>query len=248
MNADQDSKAAPARDSGYAPERWAFDDRVTSVFDDMLRRSIPQYDVMRRACFDIASNFARPKTVLADLGCSRGEAMAALVDKFGAYNRHVGLEVSPPMLAAARERFKGFINVGVVQIEEWDLRLRTMPPIVGASVVQAVFTLQFIPVECRQRVIQNAYDALDFGGAFILVEKVLGVCADVDELMVARYYALKEANGYSKDEIERKRLSLQGVLVPMTARWNEEMLHAAGFKQVDCFWRWMNFAGWLAVK
>lgn len=22
----------------------------------------------------------------------------------------------------------------------------------------------------------------------------------------------------------------------------------AGFKHVDCFWRWMNFGGWVAVK
>lgn len=66
--------------------------------------------------------------------------------------------------------------------------------------------------------------------------------------MVDRYYALKSANGYSRDEIERKRYSLEGVLVPVTARWNEELLTGAGFRQVDCFWRWMNFAAWVAVK
>ena len=44
------------------------------------------------------------------------------------------------------------------------------------------------------------------------------------------------------------RASLEGVLVPVTAEWNEAMLHAAGFRQVECFWRWMNFAGWLAIR
>jgi 4-aminobutyrate aminotransferase/(S)-3-amino-2-methylpropionate transaminase len=38
------------------------------------------------------------------------------------------------------------------------------------------------------------------------------------------------------------------VLVPLTARWNEEALLSAGFREVDSFWRWMNFAGWVAVK
>ena len=66
--------------------------------------------------------------------------------------------------------------------------------------------------------------------------------------MVESYYRLKSAHGYSQEEIERKRLSLEGVLVPVTARWNEELLYMAGFRQVDCFWRWMNFAGWVAVK
>ena len=34
---------------GHTPtgRRWEFDTSVTAVFDDMLRRSIPQYEVMR---------------------------------------------------------------------------------------------------------------------------------------------------------------------------------------------------------
>jgi tRNA (cmo5U34)-methyltransferase len=59
---------------------------------------------------------------------------------------------------------------------------------------------------------------------------------------------LKAEHGYSREEIDRKRFSLEGVLVPVTARWNEELLAAAGFDQIDCFWRWMNFAGWVAVR
>jgi tRNA (cmo5U34)-methyltransferase len=43
-------------------------------------------------------------------------------------------------------------------------------------------------------------------------------------------------------------LALEGVLVPVTAAWNEQLLKGAGFSQVECFWRWMNFAGWVAVK
>jgi hypothetical protein len=67
-------------------------------------------------------------------------------------------------------------------------------------------------------------------------------------MMVHEYYGMKAQNGYTQEQIERKRLSLEGVLVPVTARWNEEMLAAAGFTQIDCFWRWMNFAGWIAIK
>lgn len=50
----------------------------------------------------------------------------------------------------------------------------------------------------------------------------------------------KENSGYWMD--------LKGVLVPLTAKWNEMMLHEAGFRYVDSFWRWMNFAGWIAIK
>ncbi len=228
------------------PGKWTFDADVTRVFDDMLARSIPQYEVMRQACFELACRYVQPQTTLVDLGCARGEALAPFVEKFGAFNQYVGIEVSPPMLQAARERFAGYIGCGLVNIRELDLRQAYHP--VRASVTLSILTLQFTPIEHRQRIVRDVYKHTVPGGAFVLVEKVLGATADLDTLMVEAYYQLKAAHGYSQEEIERKRLSLEGVLVPVTAHWNEELLRMAGFRQVDCFWRWMNFAGWVAVK
>ena len=45
--------------------------------------------------------------------------------------------------------------------------------------------------------------------------------------MVGEDQALKTAKGYSEEEIECKRLAV-GVLVLVTAGWNEELLRIAG--------------------
>ncbi len=45
-----------------------------------------------------------------------------------------------------------------------------------------------------------------------------------------------------------EHFALEGVQVPVTAKWNEDLLRAAGFRNVECYWRWMNFAAWVAVK
>jgi tRNA (cmo5U34)-methyltransferase len=37
-------------------------------------------------------------------------------------------------------------------------------------------------------------------------------------------------------------------MVPLTAKWNECLLRKSGFRQINCFWRWMNFAGQIALK
>lgn len=234
------------QDSVMPQGQWTFDSEVAAVFDDMLARSIPQYEVMRQAVYDLACRYAKHGTAIIDLGCSRGEALAPLVDKFGAYNRFIGVDVSEPMLEAARERFQGYEKVGVVSIRNLDLRHDYPPEL--ASVTLCVLTLQFTPIEYRQQIVRRIWEHTLPGGALILVEKVLGASADIDSLMVDLYYGMKRANGYTQEQIDRKRLSLEGVLVPVTARWNEELLKMAGFTQVDCFWRWMNFAGWLAVK
>lgn len=235
-----------ARDEVMPGEKWQFDGEVSRVFGDMLERSIPQYEVMRKAVTDLAACYVKPRTDIVDLGCSHGEAMAALVDKFGAYNRFVGIEVSEPMIEAARQRFAGLTNVGIVDIRKFDLR--TGYPPVQASVTLAVLTIQFVPIEYRQRIIRDVYKNTVPGGAFIFVEKTLGATAEIDHDLVRLYYGLKADNGYTTEQIERKRLSLEGVLVPVTAAWNEELLKMAGFRHVDCFWRYLNFAGWIALK
>lgn len=231
------------QDQLIAPSQWSFDGDVTAVFDDMLSRSIPQYDVMRRSVFDIGARYVQPDTCIVDLGCSRGEALAPFVDRFGSANSYLGIEISESMYKAAKTRFEGNSAVSIRRDD-----LRSVYPAERASLTLSILTLQFTPIEYRQRILRNTYRALLDGGALILVEKVLGATAELDSLMVDLYYALKGANGYSPEQIERKRLSLEGVLVPVTARWNEDLLHGAGFNQVDCFWRWMNFAGWIAVK
>jgi tRNA (cmo5U34)-methyltransferase len=232
---------------GHLPTgRWTFDESVTTIFSDMLTRSIPQYEIMRKSVSDLGIGFVKPDTYIIDLGCSRGDALEPFVRALRARNRYVGIDVSAPMLDAARQRFCNEIDRGWVSISELDLR--SGYPQFPASLTLSILLLQFTPIEHRQRILQDAYDNTVSGGAFILVEKILGATAGLNSQMVALYHSGKLAAGYTAEEVERKKLSLEGVLVPVTAHWNEELLRVAGFRQVDCFWRWMNFAGWLAIK
>ena len=225
---------------------WQFDQQVTDVFDDMLQRSIPQYNAMRMVVFEVASRFVQPGTAIIDMGCSRGEALLPFVSNFRQANDYIGLEISEPMIEAARGKFARHPNGERVTVQRADLRHEF--PGVTSCVVLSVLTLQFTPIEYRQRIIRRVFNSLAPGGAFILVEKILGATSELDDAFVDLFLRIKKKNGYSEAEIDRKRLSLEGVLVPVTARWNEDLLHEEGFRSVDCFWRHLNFAGWIAVK
>lgn len=247
-----ETKSSPAAsriddDTGYAPVEWAFDEEVTRVFDSMLRRSIPDYDAMRETVTGMGSRHVVGGRWIIDLGCSRGEALAPFVDRFGAQNRYLGIEVSEPMILAARERFAGWIDAGLLDVRQLDLRDETIPR-VPATLVLSIFTLQFVPVEYRQAIVLDAYERLDPGGALILAEKVVGSTAILQRELVDEYHELKRRNGYSLDDIERKRRSLENRLVPLSAEWNERLLSSAGFRHVECIWRRLNFACWIAVR
>lgn len=236
---------------GHMPkgdERWSFDDSVTQVFEDMLQRSIPAYESMRANTTKLSAAHVQPDTLVLDIGCSRGTAMNLLMKALGQRAttvNFVGAEISEPMLAAAKERFKGLPNVEIVP---FDLR-NGFPASAGTcSVILSVLTLQFLPLGRRQRIIADAYKALVPGGAFLLVEKVQGASAEIDSVFVDIYYEHKREMGYTQEEIDRKRLSLEYVMEPAQAEWNVDMLRKAGFTQIDGYWRWMNFAAWIALK
>lgn len=235
-------------DGVLADSRWEFDDEVTRVFDNMLERSIPQYHTMRAAVDEIALRMANDLAwgapVIVDIGCSRGGAIARLVEQLP-FAHFLGLEISEPMLDAARERFADLPQVLLLQ---HDLRQGLPSEADNAAVILSILTLQFTPIEYRQQIVSEVYDALAPGGAFILVEKVLGRGRRINDLMVDVYHDTKEAAGYTQQQIERKRLSLEGVLVPQMEATNRWYLTDAGFSNIDCFWRWMNFAGWVAIK
>ena len=222
---------------------WKFDKEVTEVFDNMLERSIPQYQTMRELVKRIGFRYAKVNTYIVDIGCSNGNAVEPFVRKFGEDNKFMLLDVSEPMLESCRAKYEKF---GRIDIQNYDIRNGI--PKVDASLVLSVLTLQFTPIEYRQKIVKSIYDSLRPGGAFIIVEKVLGNTSEIDDLMVDEYYHIKSENAYTEEQIKSKRKSLEGVLVPITARWNEDMLRETGFKNIDCFWRCLNFAAWIAVK
>ena len=252
----------PKEDNHVPGDKWEFDASVAKCFDSMLARSIPSYEMMRTLTHQIGLDVlnALPnvgqdnskygvRSVL-DLGASRGEALAPFVEDetIGCY----AIEISDPMINELDERFLDCKNVEIYQDDLRHPHVFECPDTIQwpkyHGVILSILTIQFTPIEYRLEIIQNIYDALPEGGAFIFVEKILGSGSKLNKLFVGEYYKMKHANGYSYEDIDRKKAALEGVLVPQTARANEEMLKLAGFKNIDCFYRHLNFAGWVCIK
>jgi len=241
------------RDATMPDGAWEFDEDVTQVFEDMLERSIPDYDKMRI----LVNHLAAPSLSLGidpvrldkvlDIGCANGIALREL-DGFATVHGHeisylCGIDMSEPMLEKGREQSSDKFDY-----MKFDVRGH-FPFTEGLfDVVLCVLTLQFTPVAHRQRIMDEIKRVLRPGGRCVLVEKVETRYEDLNHELVSIYHDHKRDMGYTDEQIERKRLSLEGVLVPLTAQWNENIMWGSGFREVECFWRWINFAAWLAVK
>lgn len=236
------------KDNVMPEGKWVFDEKVANCFEDMLQRSIPQYDIMRKTTFELASSFLEDKKIfsLLDIGCSDGLGLVDYIKKFGARGQFVGVDCSEAMLKKAEERFKGYCNANVCRFENVDLRESF--PVGYYDIIQSILSIMFIPIQYRQSIIQSIYDNLKPNGCFLFVEKVLGNSAKIDELFVDKYYDIKRKNGYTEEQIMRKKLSLEGVQVPVTSNWNVDLLKQAGFRYIDVYWRYLNFVGYIAIK
>jgi tRNA (cmo5U34)-methyltransferase len=117
-----------------------------------------------------------------------------------------------------------------------------------ASVVLLVLTLMFVRPLHRERLMRQIHAGLRENGCLLVVDKVLGDGSLFNRLFIERYYAYKRRRGYSELEISQKREALENVQVPYRMQENRDLLLGAGFREVDVFFKWYNFAGFVAVK
>jgi tRNA (cmo5U34)-methyltransferase len=236
------------KDNIISEGKWVFDEEVANCFEDMLQRSIPQYEIMRKLTFELGSFFLKDKKwfSLLDVGCSNGLGLVDYIRRFGAHGQYLGIDCSEAMLKKAEEKFHNYCEVGVCNFMNIDLRESF--PVGSYDIIQSILSIMFIPIQYRQSIIQSIYDNLKPDGCFLFVEKVLGNSAKIDELLVDKYYDMKRQNGYTEEQIMRKKLSLEGVQVPVTSNWNVDLLKQAGFRYIDVYWRYLNFVGYIAIK
>jgi len=228
--------------TGQGPGRFEFNEPVARVFDDMLERSVPLYRECLNATVGWAARHARPGSRVYDLGCSTGTLLAALAQKLPEGVRLVGVDNSPAMLKKAREKLQDT----PAELIEADLAGEFQPA--EASVVVLNYTLQFLPPNRRGALLEKIHRGLEPGGLLLLIEKITAQNPEHDETLTALYHDYKRERGYTELEIARKREALENVLIPLPPEENRALIAGAGFRAVELFFRWNNFAGFVALK
>ncbi len=224
-------------------KKFEFDESVASVFDDMLSRSVPFYDEVRKLIISvILKEQAEGKKVL-DLGSSTAKFLLDLHSKMETKMHLKGIDNSEAMLTRARQKCRAFgadIDLEFADMLEY--------PYDNEDIVISNYTLQFIRPMQRLGLVKRIADAMGAEGLFIFSEKVIFEEKRLDKQMIDIYYAYKKEQGYSEYEIAQKREALENVLVPFTIEENIKMCRDAGFKTVTTIFQWANFVTFVAKK
>ena len=233
-------------DDGITAKRsaWSFGSEVAEAFPEHAERSIPCYREGHELISYLSDFFVAPDSTVYDLGCSTGELLRQLAE----HNKHkpgvrwIGLDREPAMIERARNTCAGAENV------EFHCEDILTCALEGTDLIIAYYTIQFVEERRRQALFDRIYQALNWGGAFVLFEKVGAPDARFQDMMSCLYREYKQRRGFSSEEILNKELSLKGVLKPFSTAGNLGLLERAGFVDVMTVMKYVSFEGFLAIK
>lgn len=225
---------------------FSFDERVAEVFPDMIQRSVPGYSNIIATIGMLAKRFIQPNTQAFDLGCSLGAATLSMrrnIDVEGV--RLIAVDNSAAMIERCRRHIDAFRSDTPVDIIEGDIR---QVKIENASMVVLNFTLQFLPPDDRQALLNRIYAGLRPGGALVLSEKFSFSDQTIGDLLFDMHLDFKRANGYSELEISQKRSALENVMLTDSVETHKARLQQAGFEHAEVWFQCFNFGSMLAIK
>jgi len=223
---------------------WSFGNNVADNFVDHANVSIPLYEQGQNLVCDISEFFIRPNTISYEVGSST----AQLTKKLAERNSHkenckiIGIECEENMINKAKDHCKGINNIdfALANVNEFSFE--------PTDFIVSYYCIQFIRPSIRQHVINNIYNSLNWGGAFLLFEKVRGPDARFQDIYNIWYNSFKIKNGFSASEVISKTESLKTVLEPFSTQGNLDLLSRAGFKDISSVMKFMCFEGFLAIK
>jgi tRNA (cmo5U34)-methyltransferase len=221
---------------------WKFNGEMVDHFEDHVEKSVPLYKEGHELITKLSDYFVKDDSICYELGSSTGKLSYKLAKHHEFRDaKFIGVEIEEDMVKKANELYK---NSNLSFVCE-DMNLMNLEK---SDLIVSYYTIQFIHPKLRQQLIDKIYDALNWGGAFIMYEKVRANDARFQDIISNLYMEYKLEQGYEAEEIIAKAKSLKGVLEPFSTEGNIDMLKRAGFVDILSVQKYMNFEGFLVIK
>lgn len=198
-------------------ESWSSPAKVHEYLDRIARleQRLAGEAVLREVLPDA------PSSVL-DLGCGDGRLVSLVLAACPSVQHVTAVDVSPPMLTAARERFAGDRRV---EVAEWDLA-QSIQPLGAFDLVVSGFAIHHVDDSRKRGLFGEIAEQLRPAGVFANLEVVASPTPEL-------HAAFRCAIGREADDPDDRLATVSDQL-----RW----MRSAGLTQVDCIWKWRGFA------
>ena len=224
---------------------WSFGGSTAKEFDEHVKKSIPLYEYGQELICQLSDYFLKEGSQVFDLGSSTGSLLLKLAEwnKNKTNIQYTGIDIESNMVSYAQSKLNQ--SVKNIEFKVDDILTTELKP---SDLIICYYTVQFVPPRVRQELINRIYKSLNWGGAFVMFEKVRANDARFQDIFSGLYTEFKIKKGYQPDEILNKQRSLKGVLEPFSTQGNTDLLKRAGFVDIVSIAKYICFEGFLCIK
>lgn len=212
---------------------------ITADYDSRIRRGLPRYDEMLT---ELARTLPATANDVLELGCGTGALSLRIAERYPKA-RLTLVDAAPSMLEVARQRLaphssrsrfvEAMFEDLVVDKGRWDVIAASM------SLHHLIDKLPFY---------QQLRLAVREGGVLAFADELTGATAYTQELHWNDWLDFARQPGHLSEEeisdiIEHMNVFDHYETLPVQL----ELLRAAGFREVDCVWRNVNYGIFVAV-
>ncbi len=224
---------------------WSFDKNVPKTFSKHIKNSVPFYDEGHNICVQLSDFFLKKNSNCYDFGCSTGTLINKISKRIDKKINFYGVDIVKKMIVQAKKENKKIKSTNKINYINQDfLKMK----IKKSDLILSYYTIQFMPPKHRQTLINKIYKSLNWGGAFIMFEKIRASDARFQDIFTLTYNDFKLKNNFSPEEIINKSKSLKGILEPFSDYGNTSLIKRAGFEDFIPIFQWLNFKGYLCIK
>ncbi|MEC0244176.1 class I SAM-dependent methyltransferase [Paenibacillus dokdonensis] len=215
-------------------------DAIASGYDEQRKKLIPCFDDFYGMALSLVESAAASPKIL-DLGAGTGLFSGMVLQKYP--NAELTLmDVSDKMLEGARQRFQHNDSIRYIVGDYSNYTFTESFDIVISSL-----SIHHLTHMAKQHLFVTIHQALLPGGIFVNADQVAGNHPASDEYYRRRWLEHINDSGLSREAIEA---SVERRKLDINAQLNDQIiwLEEAGFLDVDCMYKYLDFAVFFSRK
>lgn len=218
-------------------------DSTAREYDERTLRGLPRYQEMLA---QIVTALPSSAADILELGCGTGALTGIVAERYPAA-RVTAIDASASMIEVAKERLA---STGVLPSDriEFEMALFEQLAVAPAAYDLVTANMSLHHIADKQPFYASLRAALRTDGAFVFGDELRGATDDVEQRHFDAWLEFARQPGHLE------RPEIDGIVRHMerfdhyeTLPRQLELLSAAGFTQVDCTWRYLNYGVFVAL-
>ncbi|MDL2237465.1 class I SAM-dependent methyltransferase [Christensenellaceae bacterium OttesenSCG-928-K19] len=215
-------------------------DAVAAEYDAQRRKLLPCFEDLYTVPF-LVTDCKKPNPRVLDLGGGTGLFSYYLLQRYPQAQVTL-VDLSGDMLAVAKERFKKHEGFGYIVADYARHRFEEK-----YDMVISALSIHHLAAEDKERLYHTCYGILQEGGIFINADQVLSPSPGLERMYHDRWRSFVDKSGLSPSEIEAAYArTVHDDPSPLADQLT--WLGEAGFKAVDCVYKYLHFCVMVGLK